>query len=150
MAERTLTQRTVVPATDPVRVIDWLADLRHTVGLQPLIESAELVADRPGDAADTTTWRITERPRLGRWGFRIRFTATVRRVSPTQVHTQVKAALGTRLVTQVHATPFADGSGVEVVQVLTATAPAATIGYVIGQARAAHTEAFRRLPGLLA
>jgi hypothetical protein len=149
VATRTLTHQAFVAGVTPIEAIDWLADLSHTVGLQPLIESATLIGHEVVDGRETTSWRVAERPRLGPLGYRIRFGANVFRPAPDRLETRVRAAAGTRLTTLVHAVPDPTRGGVHIEQRLTATAPRLTIGYVTGQADAAHTEAFRRLPGLL-
>ncbi len=149
MATRTLSHRAFVPGVTPAEAIDWLADLTHTVGLQPLIESATQTRRDVIDGHEVTTWRVAERPRLGPLGYRIRFGATAIRLAPDRLETRVRAAAGTRLTTVVHAVPDPAGTGVHIEQVLTLTAPRLTVGYAACQAAAAHTEAFRRLPDLL-
>jgi hypothetical protein len=139
-----------VPGVTPVAAIDWQADLGNTVGLQPLIESAELTGSELVGGRQRTSWRVTERLHFWRLGYRIHFDSQVTRVAADRLVIQVRATAGTRLDVVVWAkVDPQDPSGVIVTEHLTATAPALTIRYVAAQARAAHTEAFRRLPSLL-
>lgn len=134
MATRTLSLTTRLDH-DPVVVLDFLAALDRHHGLHPFLQSAVLVRDEP----PVQEWEVVEKP--GR--YRVRFRATLTRVTPTELHSDVDVMRGVRLrmVTSM--------SGSTLTEHTTVSAPRPLIGYVTRQARVAHERTFSRLAGAL-
>ena len=134
MARRTFTLTAQVPV-DPASVLDFLAALDRHRGLHPYLESAVVVRDEPPEKE----WEVVEKP--GR--YRLQFRAVLTRVSPTELHSDVRVRLGVRLrvVTRM--------AGTTLTETTTVTAPRPLVGYVARKARRAHERTLARLPGEL-
>lgn len=133
----------------PEEVVDFLADLPRHVGLHPFLVSAEVVAS--GDDA-SGAWRdytVTERPRVWRWHYRLRFPVHVARTSATSLRSDVRALPGCRLTAVTRAVAATDGT-TEVSETTTVTAPLVLVGYMARNARRAHARTFSLLDTHLA
>ena len=130
MATRTFVLTTEVPG-DVERVVDFLAALDRHRGLHPFLESAVVVRDEP----PVREWAVVEKPGF----YRIRFRAVLRRVSPTELHSEVRVPPGVRLDIRVTV------SGTTLTETTSVRAPWPLVGYVTRSARLAHARTLRRL-----
>lgn len=164
MSRRSFELVTRVPGT-PEAALDFLADLDAHRGLHPYLESARLV----GRARETRTswtepetsgtrsrahWRVVERPRLGPFRYRIRFTARMTRESPTVLVGDVAAAPGCTLTTTTTAS-WVEGApealaATELHEVCVVVAPRPVVEYMTRHARLAHERTYALLPAELA
>ncbi|MBW4033333.1 MAG: hypothetical protein HIU88_11845 [Acidobacteria bacterium] len=150
MASRTFELTTAVPVA-PEAVIDFLEDLGRHRGLRPFLVSADVVARGHDAVGPWTQWRVTERPKLGPFRYRITFPARMHRTSATSMSGDVRAAPGCSLRTTTEATAHpAPASASTVHEVTVVTAPRLLIGYMTRQAQLAHARTFSLLPRELA
>jgi len=130
-------------------VLAFLLDLRWHVGLHTLMVSAQPVGSGvDGRGYSWTDWVVTDTLPLGPWRVPLRYPARLT-AGNGEVWSEVRASLGTRLTEhwQVADRP---GCGSRLTEVTTVTAPRVTLGFAVGQARAAHEATFARLPSVLA
>ncbi|MFZ4895221.1 hypothetical protein ACL9RL_12300 [Plantibacter sp. Mn2098] len=139
---------TMTVAVRPETAIDYLMDLNRQRGLHPFLVSADIIESGTTDAQPWFLWRIHERPRLGRLTYSIRFTATMRRISPTTMVGNVAAAPGCTLVTRTDAQLIESEGRTRTVlhEITTVAAPRPVLGYMWRQAFAAHARVYERLP----
>lgn len=148
MSTRSFALSTTV-AAGPGDVIDFLADLPRHVGLHPFLVSAVVTGTGTGDDGVWRDFVVTERPRLGRLRYTLRFTARVVRTSPTAMRSVVRALPGCRLAVLTRATPAQDGRTL-VTEETTVSAPYPVVGYMTRSARLAHERTFALLDRTLA
>jgi hypothetical protein len=129
----------------PERAVDFLMDLDRHRGLHPFLESATVTDSGTGPDGEWWDWRVVERPRVGRWRYRIRFRARMTRTSPTTMTAVVRAAPGCWLRSWTSA-EAADG-GCRLVETTEVAAPWPVLGYMARTGRAAHERTYSRLPG---
>ena len=150
MAIRTFELTTAVPRA-PEAVIDFLEDLSRHRGLHPYLVSADVVARGDDAGAPWTQWRVTERPKLGPFRYRITFPARMHRTSAISMSGDVRAAPGCSLRTTTVATAQPEPASASTVhEVTVVTAPWLVIGYMTRQAQLAHARTFSLLPRELA
>jgi len=147
MATRAFRLETTVPV-DAAAAVDFLMQLDAHRGLHAYLEAADVVA--AGAAADGPwwDWRVTERPALGPFRYRITFPARMTRTSATTMTGSVRAAPGCFLVTSTEAAPVSGGALVR--EETRVTAPRLLVGYMTRHARLAHERTFAGLSAELA
>lgn len=148
MASRRFTLTTTVPAR-PEQAIDFLADLPRHVGLHPYLVSAEAAGSGVGEDGPWRDFVVTERPRLWRLRYTMRFPARVVRTSPTSMRSVVRALPGCHLSAVTRATG-SPGDHTDVTEETTVTAPLLVLGYMLRSARTAHARTFALLAESLA
>ncbi|MDK2014251.1 MULTISPECIES: SRPBCC family protein [unclassified Deinococcus] len=130
-------------------VLAFLLDLRRHVGLHALMVSAQPVGSGvDGRGRPWTDWVATDTLPLGPWRAALRYPARLTS-GDGEAWSKVRAALGTHLTVHWQVTDR-PGGGSRMTEVTTVTAPRVTLGFAVGQARAAHEATFARLPGVLA
>lgn len=148
MAARVFSLNATVRA-GPEEVVDFLTDLPRHVGLHPFLVSATVVATGTDESGSWCDYTVTERPRLWRWHYRLRFPVHVVRTSATSLRSDVRALPGCRLTAVTRAVAATDGT-TEVSETTTVTAPLAVVDYMARNARLAHTRTFAMLDSHLA
>jgi len=147
VAARDFELETTVAAA-PDEAIDFLADLAGHRGLHPFLVRADVVGEGVDDDGPWLDWLVVERPPLGPLRYTIRFPTRVRRLDPTSMRSEVRAAPGCRL--SIHTTAASVAGATVVHERTTVTAPALLVGYMTHEARTAHTRTFEVLPRELA
>lgn len=140
---------TAAARAGPEEVVDFLADLPRHVGLHPFLVSADVVASGDDGSGPWHDYTVTERPRLWRWHYRLRFPVHVVRTSATSLRSDVRALRGCRLTAVTRAVAGADGV-TEVSETATVTAPLVVVDYMARNARLAHARTFAMLDSHLA
>ena len=146
MPERAFDLSTTVPVSPDV-VLDFLLDLNRHHGLHPFLVRAEVVGEGVGAEGRWRDWRVHERPRLGPLRYPIHFGARLTRTGATSFRSEVRAAPGCTIVATTDA--VAAGEGSRVTERAVVRAPRLLLGYMAGQAQAAHARTFRLLPDAL-
>ena len=146
MATRTFDVEATVAAS-PEQAIDFLLELDRHYGLHTYVESAVRTAEGTDAEGEWTAWDIVERPAVGPFRYRIRFSSRQIRTSATSMVGRVRPAPGCTLVAASTATSM--DAGTRVAETVTVTAPWLLVDYMARHARIAHTRLFQGLPGEL-
>jgi len=144
-------QRFVLSApapVDPDFAFHFLADLTNHRHLHPLFVRADLLVSGVDSAGRRfQEFAVTERPRLAGLRYAVRFAVRLTVSGQREYTADVRAPLGTRLVSVVRCE--GGPAATTITETTTVRAPWPTFPYVARQALGAHRASFRLMPAVL-